>query len=130
MTITAATPKMMPKLVRMLRSLCSVRLCMPSRSVSRRKVMSLLLSYTVEDQAVAQIEILSERECRNGWEFDAQVLDDSGELRRCRIALSWADYNLWSPDGADEPVKVTEAVLTFMLARAGAAGVPQKFDAS
>ena len=41
-TITAATPKMMPRLVRMLRNLCNRRLCKPRRIISRRKVIGNL----------------------------------------------------------------------------------------
>src|SRR5688500_14324258 len=80
--------------------------------------------------SVAQIEILAERESRGGWEFDANVLDNSGRLQRHRVTLSWADYNLWSADGADEPTKVAEAVIAFMIARSGDEALPAKFDAS
>jgi hypothetical protein len=95
-----------------------------------RDSRSLDGSYACRSNAVAQVEILSEREGRNGWEFEAQALDHDGTLRRHRLTLSWADYNLWSADGGDEPVRVAEAVLLFMARRSSAASLPEKFDAS
>lgn len=80
--------------------------------------------------AVPQIEIIAEREAPKRWEFDVQILDDAGGLRRVQMTLSWADYNLWSADGADEPSKVAEAALYFMIQRAGVDDIPAKFDAS
>jgi hypothetical protein len=74
--------------------------------------------------------MIAETEGRGGWTFEAQILDDAGALRRHRLTLSWADYNLWSTDGADEPAKVAEAAMMFLLARAAAADVPERFDAS
>lgn len=79
---------------------------------------------------MAQVEIISERERGRGWEFDVQVLDDGGALRKHLLTLSWADYNLWSVDGADEPSKVAEAVMSFMAQRFGVGQVPSKLDAS
>jgi hypothetical protein len=79
---------------------------------------------------VPQIEIMSEQERSNAWEFLVQVLDDAGELRRHQLILSWADYNLWSPDGSDEPARVAEGVMAFVLAQMPAAQVGERFDAS
>lgn len=77
-----------------------------------------------------QVEIISEAEFKGGWRFEVQVLDDGGELRRHDVSLAWADYNLWSADGADAPSSVLEAALSFMLARGSSADLPAKFDAS
>ena len=79
---------------------------------------------------MAQIEILSECELPAAWRFDAQVLDDAGALRKHVLTLSWADYNLWSQDGSDEPARVADAVLNFLLMRGGADVIPAKLDAS
>jgi hypothetical protein len=79
---------------------------------------------------VAQIEILSEAEAPGRWHFEVQVLDNAGALRRHAVTLAWADYNLWSQDGADEPSRVVDAAINFMLSRADAAELPAKFDAS
>jgi len=79
---------------------------------------------------VAQIEILSEQEQPGCWRFDVQVLDSAGALRRHAVSLSWADYNLWSQDGADEPARVVDAAINFLLSRTPADDLPAKFDAS
>jgi len=79
---------------------------------------------------VAQVEIVSERESRGGWTFTAQVLDDGGSLRRHEVNLSWADYNLWSGSGADEPAEVAAAVLRFLLTKLEASAVPARLDAA
>jgi len=79
---------------------------------------------------VAQIEIVSERQGSSGWIFTAQVLDDEGELRRHRVSLSWADYNVWSASGADEPAEVAAGALRFLVSRAPAAALRGSFDAA
>jgi len=79
---------------------------------------------------VAQIEITDESEQTGGWEFQAQVLDENGRLYRCTMHLSWADYNLWSPGGADAPAAVAEAALAFLLSRQSAQQIKSRFDAS
>lgn len=79
---------------------------------------------------VPQLEIIAEREAAKRWEFDVQILDDAGGLHRVMMTLTWADYNLWSADGADEPGKVAEAALSFLLSRTAPAELPAKFDAS
>jgi hypothetical protein len=77
-----------------------------------------------------QVEVISEREQGRGWEFTIQVLDDRGTLRRYVVTLSWADYNLWSRDGGDEPARVAEAVMLFCTSQVPAAELNDKFDAS
>jgi hypothetical protein len=79
---------------------------------------------------VAQVEIISEQECSGHWRFEVQVLDDQAILRRHTVTLAWADYNLWSQDGADEPARVVDAVMGFLLSRDRAGALPGKFDAS
>ncbi len=79
---------------------------------------------------VIQIEILSEHEIPAGCVFDAHFLADSGELQPIALTLSWADYNLWSPDGADEPQKVAEAVLSYLAAKTPVDEIRPKLDAS
>ncbi|UCD75676.1 MAG: hypothetical protein JSV91_01930 [Phycisphaerales bacterium] len=79
---------------------------------------------------MAQVEILSEKETAGGWSFEAQVLDDKSTPRRHRITLSWADYNLWSRDGTDEPARVAEAVLAFLLRSLPPGEIRATFDAA
>jgi hypothetical protein len=75
-------------------------------------------------------EIISEKEDGPGWEFGCQVVDETGSLRRHAIRLSWADYNLWSASGGDEPAHVAAAVVAFLLARVPAGELRESFDAS
>ena len=64
----------------------------------------------------AMYEILEQHDVEQGWSFDAQAIDgDTGELRRFTLRLAWSDYNRWSPDGADRPSAVAEAVVAFAL---------------
>lgn len=76
------------------------------------------------------IEIVAEEELTSGWAFAAQALGADGRLMKCELRLSFADYNLWAPDGAIPPVRVAEAVLAFLSARLGGPGLPTRFDAA
>ena len=80
---------------------------------------------------MTDFEILSERENSSGWWFEARVIgDEGGGLRRVTLLLAWADYNLWSVDGADRPTAVAEAALCYLLSKVGADALPGRFDAS
>ena len=79
---------------------------------------------------MASFEIISETEEPRGWEFTCQVMDGHGALSRHVVRLAWADYNLWSASGADEPAHVASAVVAFLLARDSAARLRPSFDAS
>ncbi len=76
------------------------------------------------------VEILDEHDASDGWSFDAQVLAPSGDLSRVRVRLSWADYNLWSPTGADTPASVVRAVIEFLGSRLSLGDLGASFDAS
>lgn len=80
-----------------------------------------------------QVEILSERELPNGLAFQASVVDEGrarGLARLIEVRLHWADYNLWSVDGADPPERVAAAVVRFAASRAAVAELPESFDAA
>jgi hypothetical protein len=79
---------------------------------------------------VAQVEIIGEREEGRGWSFDVQVLHDDGTLGRHTVTLAWADYNLWSGTGADEPAAVVTAVVEFLLSIQAPSDLRASFDAS
>lgn len=79
---------------------------------------------------MAQFETVAEREVAGGWAFTIQTLDDEGRLSSHEVRLSWADYNLWSGDGSDEPTQVIEAVMAFLLKNLSVQDLPEKFDAS
>ena len=79
---------------------------------------------------MAQVEVVSETETGSGWNFEAQILDNEGTLWPFQVTLSWADYNLWSASGADEPNAVACAVLAFLASRMPAAEIRTAMDGS
>ncbi len=81
---------------------------------------------------MAVFEILAQCDAAVGWTFDVQstAAPPQGELRHLTLRLSWADYNHWSPDGADRPGAVAEAVLAFLLERLDPRDLPVRLDAS
>ncbi len=79
---------------------------------------------------MAQVEIVTEDDGAAGWAYAVQVLDDDGTLRRHRVTLSWADYNLWSGSGADTPSDVVAAVIQFLLTRSSPDDLRPVFDAA
>ncbi len=71
-----------------------------------------------------QVEVVSEQEEENGLKFSVTF----GE-QACELSLSWADYNLWSPDGTLPPAIVADAVVRVMLEH-GPQKIPIRLDAS
>ncbi len=76
------------------------------------------------------VELLAERDIPTAWEYDAQILTGTGTLERKVLRLSWADYQMWSPDGAIAPSRVAEAVLRFIALHAEAFAVMEVVDAA
>ena len=74
-------------------------------------------------------EIVKEREEPAGWSFDVQEIREDGSLAGIRLTLSWADYDLFCPDGAVPPEAVARAVLDVAQGL-WPEGVPPRFDAS
>lgn len=75
----------------------------------------------------AFIDVRGERAIPGGLAFSV-VLDDGAAGRALEIRLHWADYNLWSPDGADAPERVALAVARFVRARMDP--LPESLDAA
>ncbi len=71
-----------------------------------------------------RVEVISEREEENGWKFSVMF-----GKQECELSLSWADYNLWSPDGTLPPANIADAVIRVMLDH-GPPEVPVRLDAS
>ena len=81
---------------------------------------------------MAEPLLLSEREQAAGWAFDIH-LDEGPEAdphARITLHLSWADYNLWSASGADEPSAVALAVIRYLIGRGSISELRDQFDAS
>ena len=87
------------------------------------------LSFRLMSRPIA-VELLAEREAPQAWEYDAQVLTGSGTLERRVLSLSWADYQMWVPDGAIPPSRVAEAVLRFVALNAESFQGLERIDAS
>ncbi len=76
-------------------------------------------------------EIIIEHEEAGGWLYEFQTVnEESGELCKHQMHLSWVDYNHWSATGSDNPQKVAEAVLGFLLSRLTIDELSDRFDAS
>ena len=77
------------------------------------------------------VQIESETEDHDGWTFRLRVAADNAEPpSRPTLRLAWADYDLWSADGADPPHAVAAAVVEFLLSRLAPPGLPPHIDAS
>ena len=79
---------------------------------------------------VADIEVVSEREASAGWRFEVEVRESEADSRRLTVVLAWADYNLWSASGSDEPAAVVTAAVRFLIDRSGCEGLKERFDAA
>lgn len=90
-----------------------------------------------------EVHVLDESERPGGLAFRVAVREpprdgarpDGNQERTVEVRVNWADYNLWSPDGADPPERVAHATVRYLcaeLARAGLplSGLPATFDAA
>jgi len=78
---------------------------------------------------VPEIVVLDEQETPEGLRFTAR-LEAGASSRSVAIRLHWADYNLWSPDGADPPEHVARAAIRFACSRSPLSELPASFDAA
>ena len=77
---------------------------------------------------MAEIEIVTETEASNRWEYEVRVTDD-GASYDYRVSLSWSDYDLWS-HGRVAPQRVVAAAFRFLLAKEEASSILARFDCS
>jgi hypothetical protein len=72
-----------------------------------------------------------EDEDGDGWTFHVRIAAEPGDPpSRRTLRLAWADYDLWSADGADPPHTVALAVIAFLLARMPPSDLPERIDAA
>ncbi|MHC4219003.1 MAG: hypothetical protein ACYSU7_11170 [Planctomycetota bacterium] len=84
-----------------------------------------------KETAVSDVRIETETEDHDGWTFRLHIAaENSGRPTPRTLRLSWADYDLWSADGADPPHAVAAAVVAFLLARLDLSDLPPRIDAS
>lgn len=67
------------------------------------------------------IEVLSEREHGPTWIFSMRHLPSG---RTHEMAMSWADYDLWSPEGTHPPSEVARAAAEVLIEALHDAGMP------
>ena len=80
---------------------------------------------------MADVQIEREQEDDGGWTFRLRfAAGTSGPPVRRTVRLAWADYDLWSADGADPPHAVAAAVVEFLLSRLSPSDLPASVDAS
>ena len=79
---------------------------------------------------MADVEVVSETEDQRGWSFQLRIGEGASDDVTRTLRLSWADYNVWSDDGGDQPQAVAKAVALFLLSRMTASNVPATIDAS
>lgn len=79
---------------------------------------------------VRMFELLEETEHNDSCTWQLQVVLADGKLSHHRVRLSWADYDLFAPDGTTPPANVAEAVVAFMLEQAIFTPLPPLIDAA
>ena len=73
-------------------------------------------------------ELIDETEDPTGTTWTVQRIDPEGRLQRSEVRLSWADYDVWTPDGTLPPSRVAEAVVAFVLARPEFDPLPEHYS--
>ena len=76
-----------------------------------------------------QFQLHEEQELEDGWHFEGVLDLGPDHSRAIRLRLGWADYNLWSPSGADRPSDVATAVLSIFIASMEPSSIPVNLDA-
>ena len=76
--------------------------------------------------ADVQIELGPETEGPAGWTYPATVFAH-GRVFRCRLGLSYSDYDLWCR-GQHAPHRVAEAALRYLLDREPPDRLPPRLD--
>ena len=77
---------------------------------------------------MAKIEIVTETEGSNCWQYEVNV-SDKGDSFDYAVTLSWSDYDLWS-HGRVAPQRVVHAAFKFLLSKETASSILPKFDCS
>ena len=83
------------------------------------------------EMPVSDVRIETETEDHAGWTFRLHIAAENARQPTPRtLRLAWADYDLWSADGADPPHAVAAAVVEFLLSRLAPPDLPPHIDAS
>ncbi len=81
------------------------------------------------DEPMPTIRLGAEREAEQSWIWHASIdAADGSTLHELR--LSWADYNIFSPDGTRTPAEVGRAVLLFFARHRREFPLRERLDAA
>jgi hypothetical protein len=75
------------------------------------------------------IRLGAEREGEQSWIWHASIDAIEGSTLH-ELRLSWADYNIFSPDGTRTPAEVGRAVLTFFARHRSDFPLRERLDAA
>jgi hypothetical protein len=81
------------------------------------------------DGAEPNIRLGAEREAEQSWIWHASIDAPEGSTLH-ELRLSWADYNIYSPDGSRTPADVGRAVLQFFAHHRASFPLRERLDAS
>lgn len=81
------------------------------------------------DSEEPAIRLGAEREGDAAWIWHAEI-DADGAASLHELRLSWADYNVFSPDGTRTPADVGRAVLRFFARHRAEFPLRERLDAA
>jgi len=81
------------------------------------------------DGAEPSIRLGAEREAEQAWIWHASIDAAEGSSLH-ELRLSWADYNVYSPDGTRSPAEVGRAVLLFFARHRAEFPLRERLDAA
>ena len=81
------------------------------------------------DGPQTSIRLGAEREADQAWIWHASIDSEDGSTLH-ELRLSWADYNIFSPDGTRTPAEVGRAVLQFFARHKSQFPLRERLDAA
>jgi len=81
------------------------------------------------DEQPATVRLGTEREGDGAWTWHAAIDAPEGSTLH-ELRLSWADYNVFSPDGTRTPAEVGRAVLAYFAIHRADFPLRERLDAA
>jgi hypothetical protein len=81
------------------------------------------------DERQPTIRLGAEREAEQAWIWHASIDAPEGSTLH-ELRLSWADYNVFCPDGSRTPADVGRAVLSYFAAHRADFPLRERLDAA
>jgi hypothetical protein len=82
-----------------------------------------------QDRSLPAVLLGAEREADQSWIWHASIDAPEGSTLH-ELRLSWADYNVFCPDGARTPAEVGRAVLAFFARHRAEFPLRERLDAA